>query len=342
MSSRAAPSHVRVVVALIGPAILTFALLVVLVFAGSFRALFKRLDPVGYQVDQMIWKSLRARPEDAIRFAVIGDYGEGNSAEAAVAAMVKSWQPDFIVTTGDDNYSEGKASTIDKNIGRFYHDYIYPYKGDYGAGADRNRFFPVLGNHDMRTGLGQPYLDYFSMSADQRYYDFVWGPIHFFMLSSDDDEPGGRTRDSIQGRWLQDGLAASTSPWNFVVLHHTPYSSSEHGSIEAVQWPYQEWGADAVLCGHDHVYERIMHGDFPYFVNGLGGGSLYEFNDPVEGSTVRYNAAHGAMLVEATAEIVTLRFYSVRNGGELIDSFTIHASDVPLQAAATLPAQGVS
>lgn len=335
-------SRIRMLIALISLTFVAFALVVTMFVSGTFRELSSLIELTRYPVDQMTWEPLPARPEGAIRFAVIGDYGEGNNAEAAVAAMIKSWQPDFIVTVGDDNYSEGKASTIDKNIGRFFHDYIYPYKGAYGAGADRNRFFPVLGNHDMRTALGQPYLDYFSMSADQRYYDFVWGPIHFFMLSSDDDEPDGRTVDSIQGQWLKGVLAASTSPWNLVILHHTPFSSSVHGSINEVQWPYQEWGADAVLCGHDHVYERIMHGDFPYFVNGLGGGSLYDFNDPVEGSTARYNAAHGAMLVEATSESITFQFHAVEHGGELVDSFTIHASDVPLQAAPTLPAQGVS
>lgn len=334
--------RIRVIIALISLAFVAFALVVALFFSGAYRELSDLIDLTHYPVDQMTWEPLPARSEGAIRFAVIGDYGEGDNAEAVVAAMIDSWRPDFIVTAGDDNYSEGKASTIDKNIGRFYHDYIYPYKGAYGVGADRNRFFPVLGNHDMRTALGQPYLDYFSMSADHRYYDFEWGPIHFFMLSSDDDEPDGRTVDSIQGQWLKGALSASTSPWNLVILHHTPYSSSVHGSIAEVQWPYQEWGADAVLCGHDHVYERIMHGDFPYFVNGLGGGGPYEFNDPVEGSTVRYNAAHGAMLVEATSEVITFQFHAVEHSGELIDSFTIHASDASLQATATLPTHGVS
>lgn len=314
---------------------MTCVLLAAVFFSETVPTLSELINLTNYPVDQMTWYPLSARSEGAIRFAVIGDYGEGNDEAAAVAAMVKSWQPDFIVTTGDNNYPEGEAETIDDHVGRFYHEYIYPYKGSHGAGADRNRFFPVLGNHDMRTDLGQPALDYFSMSEGRRYYDFVWGPIHFFMLSSDDDEPDGRTRDSVQGRWLQDVLAKSASPWNLIVLHHTPYSSSEHGDIEDVQWPYQEWGADAVLYGHDHVYERIMHGDFPYFLNGLGGGRIYEFGDPVMGSMVRYNAAHGAMVVEATTDTITFRFYAIEDGGKLIDSFTLMADNAPALAPAT-------
>lgn len=74
----------------------------------------------------------------------------------------------------------------------------------------------------------------------------------------------------------QTQLAASTATWKLVMLHHSPFSSgSNHGSIARLQWPYQTWGADAVLSGHDHLYERILAGSgFPYMVNGLGGASI--------------------------------------------------------------------
>ncbi|MEX2055038.1 MAG: hypothetical protein WD972_02550, partial [Candidatus Andersenbacteria bacterium] len=85
-------------------------------------------------------------------FAVIGDYGgfhDGTaSSEAAVATLVKSWQPQFVITLGDNNYPRGEAATIDDNIGQFYSTYIGSYQGTYGEGASRNNFFPTLGNHD--------------------------------------------------------------------------------------------------------------------------------------------------------------------------------------------------
>ena len=61
------------------------------------------------------------------RFAVIGCYGSDGPDELAVANLVKGWNPDFIVTAGDNNYRYGAASTIDENIGKYYHDFIYPY-----------------------------------------------------------------------------------------------------------------------------------------------------------------------------------------------------------------------
>jgi hypothetical protein len=260
---------------------------------------------------------------DPVRFAVIGDYGSGSRNAAAVAEMVIGWNPDFIITTGDNNYPAGAAETIDRSIGQFYHDFIYPYTGDYGEGADRNRFFPVLGNHDVDTALGQPYLEYFVLPGNERYYDFVAGPVHLFALNSDWREPDGINSSSIQAEWLQNGLSASTSPWKLVYLHVPPYSSGPHGSGVALRWPYQEWGAAAVLSGHNHHYERVMIDGFPYFVNGAGGGGLYRFTAIVEGSVVRYNANYGAMLVTASADAVTFEFYSIADGGTLVDTYAI-------------------
>jgi len=64
---------------------------------------------------------------EPVRFAVIGDFGEGNQGEEDVANLVKSWEPDFIITTGDNNYPVGSAETIDDHIGKYYHEFIYPY-----------------------------------------------------------------------------------------------------------------------------------------------------------------------------------------------------------------------
>lgn len=103
----------------------------------------------------------RAVGSDSVGFAVIGDFGSGSANEAAVAAKVAQWIPDFVVTTGDNSYG---TNSIDFNIGQFYSQYIGDYTGIYGAGADTNRFFPSLGNHDYTDGGGlTAYLNYFSL-----------------------------------------------------------------------------------------------------------------------------------------------------------------------------------
>lgn len=264
-----------------------------------------------------------------VTFAVIGDYGLAGPAEEAVATLVHGWEPDFIITTGDNNYPNGEAATIDENVGQYYADYIYPYTGAYTrtSAVDTNRFFPSLGNHDYYSLNGaQPYLDYFTLPGNERYYEFEWGPVHLFAVNSDYNEPDGIRADSAQGVWLRDGLATSTAPWRLVYMHVPPFSSAHHGSAPVMQWPYAEWGATAVLAGHDHVYERLMIDGLPYFVNGLGGSpARYGFEEIVPGSEVRFNDEHGAMLVEATADEITFRF--VTHSGQVIDTLTLSASE---------------
>ncbi|UOQ71890.1 metallophosphoesterase [Hymenobacter cellulosilyticus] len=265
-----------------------------------------------------------ACPGQGQRFAAIGDYGSGSRAEQEVAALVHSWRPDFVITLGDNNYDLGEATTIDTNIGQFYHDYIGNYQGKYGPGATENRFFPSLGNHDIYTGNGQPYLSYFSLPGQERYYDFVRGNVHFFVLNSNSSEPDGIDSRSRQAQWLQQGLAASTAPWKVVYLHHPPYSSGEHGNTPEMQWPYCLWGASVVLAGHDHLYERIMVNGLAYFVNGLGGKSIYSLHRPVPGSQVRYNDDYGAMLCTATPDSLVLRF--ITRAGKVIDTYSLQQS----------------
>src|SRR6185503_18279302 len=92
----------------------------------------------------------RSQENKPIRFAVIGDYGNGSADAGRVAKLVKSWKPEFIVTIGDNNYAGGKCCKIDKHVGKFYHEFIFPYRGAYGRGARTNRFFPTLGDNDWK------------------------------------------------------------------------------------------------------------------------------------------------------------------------------------------------
>lgn len=256
-----------------------------------------------------------------ITFAVIGDYGMAGKNEEDVANLVKSWNPDFIVTTGDNNYPDGAAWSIDDNIGQYYHDYIFQYSGKYGNGSAARRFFPSLGNHDWDENSGRAYFNYFTRYKEEPYYDFIQGPVHFFVLNSNKSEPDGVTSTSTQAKWLKKSLAASTSPFNVIVFHHPAYSSGRHGSNTYMQWPFKEWGADAILNGHDHVYERLIVDGIPYFVNGIGGAELYYFDPPLPESRVRFNQNYGAMFAEATDTY--MKFQTFSRTGALIDEYTI-------------------
>src|SRR3954470_12738895 len=152
------------------------------------RALLLLMSPlvvVGGAVGAPVGLAGSPASMSSARFAVIGDYGWVGQTALDVSNLVRSWNPDFVITTGDNNYDNGAASTIDPNIGQYYHDFIFPYTGSYGPGAAYNKFFPALGNHDWVTAGATPYLNYFSLPNNERYYDFMWGPVHLYSIDSD-------------------------------------------------------------------------------------------------------------------------------------------------------------
>jgi len=87
-----------------------------------------------------------------------------------------------------------------------------------------------------------------------------------------------------------------------------------------MRWPFQAWGATAVLQGHDHDYERLKVGGIPYFVNGIGGASLRPFGAVLAESQLRFYGDFGAMLVTAGATSMTFKEYT--RYGVLVDSYT--------------------
>ena len=92
-----------------------------------------------------------------------------------------------------------------------------------------------------------------------------------------------------------------------------------------MQWPFSAWGADAVIAGHAHDYERIARDGIVYFVNGLGGeGPRYLFARPVAGSEFRYNGSLGAQFVTATDTTMDFEFRTT--SGELVDSYRLTAT----------------
>ncbi len=273
-----------------------------------------------------------------ITFAVIGDDGTHGQGERAVVDMLNGWKPDFVINVGDAYYARaGGESTgkYDGSVGLYFCNYLKDVTTIGPAcphgNADVNRFFPTLGNHDYSDAGIENYLTYFNLpgkdfqssSGNERYYDFTWGPVHFFSINSNTMEPDGTSPDSKQGQWLKKALADSTSAWNIVFFHHPPYSSgADHGDSKWMQWPFKDWGTTAVLSGHEHLYERLLKDGVAYFVNGAGGGDRYSFKTTADsGSQARVAGSYGAQKVVATDKKITFEYYTV--DGKLADTYTI-------------------
>jgi hypothetical protein len=278
------------------------------------------------------------------RLAVIGDFSSDEQIAPTrdVANLVKGWSPEGVVTVGDNNYPNGASSTIDANIGQWYSRFIYPYKGSYGTGASdgKNHFWPALGNHDWNTSGAKPYLSYFTLPGNERYYTTQVGNVGLFILDSESPEQDGVSASSTQGQWLKNALAASTSKWKLMFFHHPAYSSGGQGSNSYMQWPFASWGATATFAGHDHDYERIIRNGIPYFIDGLGGESIVGFGSTVSGSQVRYSGNYGAMKIDTSDTAITFQF--ITRSGSVIDTYTIDASSTAPAAPSNLTATATS
>jgi hypothetical protein len=94
-------------------------------------------------------------------------------------------------------------------------------------------------------------------------------------------------------------------------------------STDNMQWPFKEWGADIVIAGHEHDYERIVVDGLTYLVNGLGGFSeIRDFNTvSVPGSVLKYNSNFGALFMNIDSLELNVVFLSVEN--DTIDELKI-------------------
>lgn len=260
------------------------------------------------------------------RFAVIGNYGQNTSPAGAVAAMVNSWSPLFVVTTGGNTLgTDTSVPALDLDVGTNYHQYIKPYIGTQGMGATtRNSFWPTISDFErINTATLLTYKQYFPIPTenDENYYDHIEGPVHFFFLDSSDATPDGNTSTSTQAEWLRIKLLTSPCKYKVVVMYRTAYSSYSSGQGNTgLNWPFAAWGATVVLNGQPFGYERILADGINYITNGIG-SAVEAVGTPYPFSRDTYNAQVGAQLVTVNCDSVRFELYSV--DGTLQDSLLI-------------------
>jgi predicted phosphodiesterase len=248
--------------------------------------------------------------------AVIGDFGTADEAARRVADLVAREQPSWVISVGDNVYDD---ADYPRRVGDYY-----------GAWVRGGTLLPVAGNHDYAEGI-EAFDSYFSYLEGRRTYTRIVGRVQYYFLDSEAAVTSTADR-SAQRAWLAYWMPRSKAEWQVVVLHHPPYSSGDrHGSTWKMRWPFREWGADLVLAGHEHNYERVVRDGLTYVVNGSGGRDLYPFGTTVPGSRVRFDADHGAVFLTATRATLTGEFWSVQ--GTRVDRFVLRRAGNPLPAA---------
>ena len=223
-------------------------------------------------------------------FVGAGDIGQcGNGGVPQATARLLDSISGTVFALGDNAYPSGSAQ-----------DYRDCYDPTWGRYKSRTR--PVAGNHEYDTPSGAAYYDYFGASAGPPgagYYSFELGNWHVIALNS--NIPVGKA--SGQAAWLRADLAGSSAKCTLAYWHFPLFSSSKHGNQDQMRdfWRIlYDAGAEVVLGGHDHVYERFAAQDpdgiadrergIREFVAGTGGAPPYPFVDVKPNSEVRTSA----------------------------------------------------
>lgn len=253
--------------------------------------------------------SAASTPANRLHFLAVADTGSGDGRQQAVAdrmADLHRRQPvDLVVLGGDNIYPDGDLSRAAGSFERPYRELL----------AARVPFHAVLGNHDIRTGNGEPQIAYPLFGMKGRWYTLRRGPVEFFMLDTNVNAAWQH-----QMPWLKKALASSTAPWKVVVGHHPIYSSGFYGdnpeAIARLTPVFQRYGVQLYINGHEHHYERSKPLDGTTYLQVGGGGAALRVVVPNERSA-RALSTHSFAEISATPAELTIAAWDSR--GEPID-----------------------
>jgi hypothetical protein len=246
-------------------------------------------------------------------------------------ALAATGDPVFVgagdIASCSQIHDDATANLLDNIPGTVYDlgDNVYPngtldeYNNCYDPtwGRQKARTHPSAGNHEYDiSGGAVGYFNYFGAAASplepsctsncKGYYSYDLGAWHIIVLNSNCSQIGGCGTTSPQGKWLQADLAAHPSTCTLAYWHHPLFSSTASNTSGKAFWALlYAAGADIVLNGHQHQYERFalqdpngvadpVHG-IREFVVGTGGAGLGGFNTIAPNSEVRNGSTWGVL-----------------------------------------------
>lgn len=258
-----------------------------------------------------------------------------------------------VLTLGDLQYGCGGAAAFARSY-------------DPSWGRVRSITRPAAGNHEYATtggtdcdttGRAKGYFGYFGAAAGdptKGYYSYDLGAWHVVALNSNCARAGGCAAGSPQETWLRQDLAAHPATCTLAYWHHPLSSSGKYApGVPAARPLYQalyDAGADVVLAGHDHLYERFAPQDrtgaldldrgLRQFVVGTGGKKRYGLTSPAPNSEFRSADVDGVL--KLTLRPTSSQWQFVTVAGDVLDSGTdaCDGSTPDLQPPAAPPTLG--
>ena len=228
---------------------------------------------------------------------IAGCTWDGDEATAALLDDIEG----SIFTTGDNAYPDGRPAQ-----------YAECYGPSWGRHRDRT-LFPAAGNHEWHTRNAAGYLEYFGAAAKLEgatWYARDAGAWRVIVLDSECDDVGGCDVGTPQHTWLATELSTNPRSCTVAIWHAPRYTSGSHGDEDDVQ-PFWDLlsaaGAELILNGHDHDYERfapLNAGGAPdengirQIVVGTGGAPLRDFVRDSPHSEARSDDTLGVLRLE--------------------------------------------
>jgi calcineurin-like phosphoesterase family protein len=290
----------------------------------------RRLLATGALALSLVIPSGAAAASDPV-IAAAGDIACGSTSSSssschyqATSDLLVGRDLDAVLPLGDLQYERGALDAFQ----RFY---------DPTWGRVKSITKPTPGNHEYGTSGAAGYFGYFGAAAGPPatgYYSYNLGRWHLISLNSNCGSIGGCGPTSPQVRWLTSDLASHRTSCTLAYWHAPHFSSGPHGdggSTDDFWNTLYKGGADVILNGHDHDYERFgpqtPEGKagpafgIREFVVGTGGRSHYSFAQIKPNSQVRNDDTYGVLLLTLHNASYSWRFVP-EAGGTFTDTGT--------------------
>ena len=242
-----------------------------------------------------------------------GDIGWCGIPGAEMTAALLDRIPGTVFTLGDNAYLSASPR-----------DYAECYDPWWGRHKARTR--PVPGNHEYETPGAAGYFGYFGASAGVPglgYYGYRLGSWHIIALNSEISAFPG----SPQLEWLRGQLAVNPARCTLAYFHTPVFGSGSNGGnphMQAAWTVLYGAGADVILNGHSHSYERFAPQDpdgrpdaargIRQFTVGTGGAPLTSMPFAAANSEVRNNTTWGVLRLTLRADAYDWEFVPVPGG----------------------------
>jgi acid phosphatase type 7 len=223
--------------------------------------------------------------------------------QASTASLVSAMNPAAVLLLGDNQYESGALSDFQG----FY---------DKSWGLFKSITHPSVGNHEYLTSGASGYYDYFNGvgnangaagARNQGYYAFNVGTWRLYALNTNCSSAGGCGVGSPQETWLRADLTANPHQCVLAYFHHPLYTSGSRATAggQPLYQALYDKGADLILTGHEHNYERFApqdanaHADpargMREFVVGSGGRNFTQFVGTAANSEVKNDTTFGVL-----------------------------------------------